>query len=86
MFRSLWTRVLEFADDALAPIEEPFFDADDADEERDPAASVAPHPHRRELRWERDRRPGSVPRPPAPCISPVVRRAAGVRTRDGSAR
>ena len=45
-----------------------------------------PHPHRRELRWERKRRPGSLPRPPAHCISPVVRRGGVSRPRDGSAR
>jgi hypothetical protein len=31
----------------------------------------APHPHRRPLRLERQRRPGSVPARPAHCISPV---------------
>jgi hypothetical protein len=29
------------------------------------------HPHRRELRWERARRPGAVPARPSHCISPV---------------
>jgi hypothetical protein len=29
------------------------------------------HPHRRELRWERSRRPGSVAARPGHCISPV---------------
>ena len=33
----------------------------------------ADHPHRRELRWERSRRPGSVPARPAHCISPIRR-------------
>ena len=31
----------------------------------------AHHPHRRPLRWERDRRPGSVPARPAYCITPL---------------
>ncbi|HZE03866.1 MAG TPA: hypothetical protein VE127_01505 [Solirubrobacteraceae bacterium] len=31
----------------------------------------APHPHRRPVRIERDRRPGSVPPRPAHCLSPV---------------
>lgn len=31
----------------------------------------APHPHRRPLRFEHQRRPGSVAPPPAHCISPV---------------
>ena len=40
---------------------------------------LAHHPHRRPLRWERQRRPGSVAARPAYCISPV--RAAPVETR-----
>jgi hypothetical protein len=32
---------------------------------------AAPHPHRRPLRLERERRPGSVPARPAHCLSPV---------------
>jgi hypothetical protein len=31
----------------------------------------APHPHRRPLRLEYERRPGAVSRPPAHCLSPV---------------
>jgi hypothetical protein len=46
---------------------------------------VAAHPHRRELRWERKRRPGSLPHPPAHCISPV-RHKAGARRHQDSAR
>jgi hypothetical protein len=46
---------------------------------------VAPlHPHRVPLRWDRARRPGSVPSRPAHCISPV-RHGADVRERDHSA-
>jgi len=38
----------------------------------DPAPELeVPHPHRRPLRFEHRRRPGSVPAPPARCISPV---------------
>jgi hypothetical protein len=29
------------------------------------------HPHRKPLRWDRQRRPGSVASKPAVCISPV---------------
>ena len=31
----------------------------------------APHPHRRPLRWQHQRRPGSVAARPAHCLSPV---------------
>jgi hypothetical protein len=31
----------------------------------------ATHPHRRPLQWERRRRAGSVPAPPAHCLCPV---------------
>jgi hypothetical protein len=41
--------------DEAQPIEEPF----------------RSHPHRRALRWDRERRPGSVPAAPAHCICPV---------------
>jgi hypothetical protein len=41
----------------------------------DPPPEAPEHPHRRPLRWERDRRAGVVPRRPAHCVSPV--RAAG---------
>jgi hypothetical protein len=44
----------------------------------DPEPEI-PHPHRRPLRFEHQRRPGSVPAPPAHCISPV--RPAPQRTR-----
>jgi hypothetical protein len=36
-----------------------------------PAPAFDPHPHRRPLRFERARRPGSVPARPAHCVSPV---------------
>jgi hypothetical protein len=36
----------------------------------DPPAE-APHPHRRPLRFEHERRGGSVAPPPAHCLSPV---------------
>lgn len=34
------------------------------------------HPHRRDLGWQRSRRPGTVPARPAHCISPVRRTPA----------
>jgi hypothetical protein len=37
----------------------------------DPPEAAPPHPHRVPLRWERDRRAGTVPARPAHCISPV---------------
>jgi hypothetical protein len=37
------------------------------------------HPHRRPLRWQRDRRPGAVAAPAAHCISPVRQRAEAER-------
>jgi hypothetical protein len=37
----------------------------------DPPEAAPPHPHRTPLRWERDRRAGTVPPRPAHCISPV---------------
>ncbi|HEY2260365.1 MAG TPA: hypothetical protein VGH45_11660 [Solirubrobacteraceae bacterium] len=40
-----------------------------------------PHPHRRPLRWEHQRRPGSVPPHPAHCLSPV-RSGPGSERRD----
>jgi hypothetical protein len=44
------------------------FDGEPASFDR---SSYAGHPHRRALRWERRRRPGTVPARPAHCISPV---------------
>jgi hypothetical protein len=40
------------------------------------------HPHRRPLRWERERRGGSVPAPPAHCLCPI-RRTPNAGGRDG---
>lgn len=37
----------------------------------DPDTPPAPHPHRRPVRIERQRRPGSVAPRPAHCLSPV---------------
>ncbi|HEY5316952.1 MAG TPA: hypothetical protein VIJ20_03170 [Solirubrobacteraceae bacterium] len=78
MFRSSLNRVLNWAEQALAPSDEESIAAE--------KQLAAPHPHRRELRWERERRPGSVPHRPAHCISPVVRRSARARPRQDSAR
>jgi hypothetical protein len=89
MFRSSLNRLLDWAEGALAPGEddcEPDETRFEADEGRFDALPPTPHPHRRELRWERQRRPGSLPHPPAHCISPVAQRSGGWRARDGSAR
>jgi hypothetical protein len=51
----------------------------------DEPADPQPHPHRLPLRWERTRRAGSVPAPPAHCISPV-RGTADLGERDKAAR
>jgi hypothetical protein len=47
----------------------------------DPPEAAPPHPHRVPLRWDRARRPGSVPARPAHCISPV-RSPADAREHD----
>src|ERR1700690_2138321 len=88
-------RVLAWEDEPFGTLDEPFGGANDrfdgegearfgglADDSAT-AASPPPHPHRRPLRWERERRPGSVPHPPMHCLSPVVRRGVGARTHDG---
>jgi hypothetical protein len=51
----------------------------------DPIEEAAPHPHRRALRWERERRPGSVAARPAHCISPV-RASSRASAPDGAER
>jgi hypothetical protein len=45
--------------------------ADHPDETRPWESDFRNHPHRRELRWDRPRRPGTVDARPAHCISPV---------------
>lgn len=50
----------------------------------DPPAAAPPHPHRRELQWNRKRRGGAVPHPPAYCLSPI--RASRTGSRAGAAR
>jgi len=50
----------------------------------DPADAALPHPHRRELRWQPQRRPGSVAARPAHCLSPV--RHVAARGRETAAR
>ena len=52
------------AEDTLQPLVDPELESSDR-------AYHATHPHRRDLRWKRERRPGTVPRRPAHCISPV---------------
>jgi hypothetical protein len=86
MFRSSLKRVMVWVERTLAPSEGLDAGPDDraAGADGQAAAARAPHPHRRELRWERERRPGSVPRRPAHCISPV-RPTAGSRTPHGTA-
>ena len=37
----------------------------------DPLDEGRPHPHRRPVRWQRERRAGSVAARPADCLSPV---------------
>jgi hypothetical protein len=51
----------------------------------DPPEAAPPHPHRVPLKWDRARRPGSVPARPAHCISPV-RPLGDVRAHDRAAR
>jgi hypothetical protein len=50
----------------------------------DPPVEPQPHPHRRPLRLEHRRRPGSVPARPAYCLSPV--RASSDRSRTNQIR
>jgi hypothetical protein len=77
MFQSSPKRLrawLDLVDDMLVGDEEPV----------DARLEVPPweaHPHRRPLRWQRARRPGSVPPAPAHCLCPVqpVRSGAGER-------
>lgn len=45
--------------------------ADHRDESRTDEYEFYTHPHRKPLRWDRSRRPGSVAARPAHCISPV---------------
>jgi hypothetical protein len=51
----------------------------------DPPVAALAHPHRQPLRWERDRRGGSVSPRPAHCISPV-RASRAVDGRDRAVR
>jgi hypothetical protein len=80
MFRTSVKRLrvlLELADDVLGD------PADDATA-HDIELHIA-HPHRTPLRWQRDRRPGTVRPAPAHCLSPVRagRAAAEVDSRVG---
>jgi len=78
MFRSSRDRLrtwLTGAGDLLRAEYEPAEDALIAVPRRELESSAAAyhvgHPHRRDLRWQRSRRPGTVPAAPAHCISPV---------------
>jgi hypothetical protein len=73
MFQSSTNRLrgwLTRVDDLLADSPE---DLDDrlADPLGAPLTDPHLHPHRLPLRWDRERRPGSVAARPAHCISPV---------------
>jgi hypothetical protein len=66
MFRSSVMRLrawLELADDLLGDPAQPASAHD--------AQLHSHHPHRRPLRWQRERRPGAVPAAPAYCLCPV---------------
>jgi hypothetical protein len=45
----------------------------DGPEAEPPGQPWETHPHRRPLRWQRERRPGSVPAAPAYCLCPIRR-------------
>jgi len=81
MFQSSRDRVMAWVERTLAPSDDEPVGPDDHYE----VVPTPPHPHRRQLRWERKRRPGSLPHPPAHCISPV-RHGSGARTPHGTAR
>ena len=46
----------------------------------DPEPPAAPHPHRRPVRIQRERRPGTVAPRPTHCLSPVPVRPVSVRS------
>jgi hypothetical protein len=58
---------------------------DPPDDTHDSNDSIHLHPHRRPLRWDRARRPGTVEARPAHCISPL-RGGANPAHRDWAAR
>ena len=58
---------------------------DPLDEAQSDFDNFIDHPHRRPLRWARERRPGAVCAPPAHCISPV-RRPSRITRRDHATR
>jgi hypothetical protein len=73
MFQSSAERlrtVLRWAEEVLA---------DAPEQPQDNHDNFIDHPHRRPLRWQRERRPGAVPASPAYCVSPV-RPVAGYGT------
>ncbi len=66
MFRTPVKRLralIELADDLLG---DSFDDAPTLDTQLH-----VDHPHRAPLRWQRERRPGTVPPAPAHCLSPI---------------
>lgn len=77
MFHSSSKRLrawLDLVDDMLVGDEEPV-------DARLDVPSWETHPHRRPLRWQRARRPGSVPAAPAHCLCPVQSVQSGVGER-----
>jgi hypothetical protein len=85
MFSSSANRLrawLALADDFLG--DPPFFGdpPEDAQPELEPWET---HPHRRPLRWQRERRGGGVPAAPAHCLCPI-RRAPHAGGRDEALR
>jgi hypothetical protein len=73
------------SEDAYDPrdeLEDAYDSCDELEEARVLPDDTLAHPHRRPLRWERTRRPGSVPAGPAHCICPVRAPASGTDERD----
>jgi hypothetical protein len=62
--RAWLDRIEAVIDDALS------YDPPD-DARPDPHSAYLAHPHRRPLRWQHARRPGSVAPAPTACLSPV---------------
>jgi hypothetical protein len=69
--RTWFTRVDEALDDVLGDSRVDMLGDSRADVLGESPVPVHRHPHRFPLRWQHDRRGGSVPPRPAHCISPV---------------